>query len=140
MSNTKKNVWKSILAVVVGFVVTGLASALVDFTMNGLGVLNFDDFKNSPTWVIATVVAYRFLFNTIGSYTTARLAPINPMRLVMIGGTMGFVLSIIGAVSMWEKAAPWYNIAIVIIALPSAYIGGRLYVRLTANSANNNSR
>lgn len=128
-----RNLWKSVLAVFVGFLVAAVASALADFTMGSIGLMEFENFKNSPTWVEAIVVVYRFLFNTIGSYTTAKLAPTRPMRLVMIGGTIGFVLSIIGAASMWEKAAPWYSIAIIVIALPAAYIGGTLHAKANRN-------
>lgn len=129
MSNNKTYLWKNVTAVLVGFVVAAVASVVADIGMSSVGLLDFDNFKNSPTRVVVLVVGYRFIFNTIGSFVTARMAPANPMRLVMIGGIIGFVLSIVGAATMWDKAAPWYNLAVIIIALPAAYLGGKLHAR-----------
>lgn len=59
----------------------------------------------------------------------AKLAPNNPMKHVIIIGIIGIVLSILGAIAMWDKAIPFYNIAIILISLPSAWIGGKLFIK-----------
>jgi len=57
---------------------------------------------------------------------TARLAPSRPMLHAMILGGIGVVLSILGAVAMWDPAFAWYPIALAASALPSAWLGARL--------------
>jgi hypothetical protein len=46
-----------------------------------------------------------------------------------------FVLSIAGAVAMWDMGPPWFPVARVLIALPSTWAGGALYRRLHAGTA-----
>jgi hypothetical protein len=78
--------------------------------------------------VLAT--AYRAIYGVGASYIIARLAPNRPMRHVLIGGLIGLVVSTIGAVVTWNKGPAfgphWYPLAIIAIALPSAWVGGKL--------------
>jgi hypothetical protein len=39
------------------------------------------------------------------------------------------VLGTIGAVVMWDAGPAWYSIAIILIALPCAWVGGTLVAR-----------
>ncbi|QEC66800.1 hypothetical protein FRZ67_05595 [Panacibacter ginsenosidivorans] len=64
------------------------------------------------------------LWNSGPIYITAVLAPAKPMRHAMIGGFIGFVLSIVGAIVILDKAPHWYAISLIILALPSAWLGG----------------
>jgi hypothetical protein len=52
------------------------------------------------------------------------------MRHALIVGGIGFILSFVGAVATWNKGPAfgphWYSLALVVIALPSAWWGGRL--------------
>jgi predicted membrane-bound mannosyltransferase len=129
MNEQTKHVLKSIWAIFAGFLLVVILSAMADFGMQQVGLISFENFKNAPTLIVVVVTLYRFIFNAVGSFITARLAPKNPMKLVMIGGFIGLLMSTLGAVAMWEKAAAWYNIAIIIIALPAAYLGGKVYIR-----------
>lgn len=75
-------------------------------------------------FVVAT--AYRVVFNVVGSYVMARMAPYRPMLHAMIGGALGFVLSIAGALATWNRdlGPHWYAIAVALVAIPCAWIGG----------------
>ena len=83
-------------------------------------------FDYNASWFIILVIIYRNIYGVIGSYITAALAPAKPMRHAMIGGFIGFVLSIIGAIVMWDKPPHWYAISLIIFALPAAWLGGKL--------------
>jgi hypothetical protein len=86
------------------------------------------NFKQNSSLIVAFVVIYRFAFNVAGCYLTAKLAPNKPMKHVIIIGVIGTILGILGSVAMWDQAVPWYNIAIILISLPSAWLGGKLYL------------
>ncbi|HEY0670140.1 MAG TPA: hypothetical protein VGD22_18310 [Sphingobacteriaceae bacterium] len=120
---------KSILAVIAGLVVSAILSAVTDLIFGSTGIIKLNAFKEAPTSLILLVILYRFIFNSYGSYITAKLAPSKPMKHAMILGIIGLVLSILGTIIMWDKALPWYNVAIIVMAIPSAYIGGKLYLR-----------
>ena len=74
-------------------------------------------------------LAYRCVYAVVGSYIAARLAPRNPMRHALVLGVIGFVLSLAGAIATipMDLGPPWYPIAIVVTALPCAWLGGVLH-------------
>jgi hypothetical protein len=79
-------------------------------------------------------LAYRCVYGVIGSYIMARLAPHSPMRHVWVGAAIGFVLSIAAAIAAipMHLGPAWYPIALAFSALPTAWIGGTLYLRSQA--------
>ena len=64
------------------------------------------------------------MFGVFGCYVAARLAPARPLAHALGLGGIGGVLSTIGAVVMWEAGPAWYSLAIIGIALRSAWLGG----------------
>ena len=80
-----------------------------------------DNFKETSAIVILAVIVYRFVFNVVGCYLAAKLAPSNPMKHVIIMGIIGTVLSILGSLPLWDLA--------ILIAFPSANLRGKLYLK-----------
>ena len=120
-------VGRSIGAVVGGIVVGVVLTLITDLVLHAVGVY--------PPWgqpvsdgplVLAT--AYRMVFGVVAGYVTARLAPDRPIWHAMIGGFIGFVVSIAGAVATWNKGPAfgphWYPLALIVTALPCAWVGG----------------
>jgi hypothetical protein len=72
--------------------------------------------------------AYRLAFGTLGSLVAARLAPVRPMWHAVALGAVGTVLAALGLVATWNAALGprWYPVALVLTALPCAWVGGRL--------------
>jgi len=74
--------------------------------------------------------AYRVVYGIVGSYIIARLAPDRPMLHALIGGVIGLIVSVVGAVATWNSGPAfgphWYPIALVVTALPCAWVGGKL--------------
>ena len=80
---------------------------------------------------VATV--YRVIYAIAGSYIAAKLAPDRPMAHAVVLGAMGVLLSTVGAVATWnagpEFGPHWYPLALVVTALPGAWVGGKLFTR-----------
>jgi hypothetical protein len=78
--------------------------------------------------LLATI--YRTVFGVAGSYVTARLAPDRPMGHALAGGVLGLAVSIVGAVVTWNKGPAfgphWYPLALIVLAMPTAWAGGVL--------------
>jgi hypothetical protein len=74
---------------------------------------------------------YRTVYGVLGSYIIARLAPGRPMMHALVGGIAGLAVSILGAAATWNKGPAfgphWYPLALVVLAMPQAWVGGRLY-------------
>jgi hypothetical protein len=74
-------------------------------------------------------LGYRIVYAVVGSYIAARLAPRNPMRHALALGVVGFVVSLAGAIATipMNLGPDWYPIALVLTALPCAWLGGVLH-------------
>lgn len=124
--------WRSTGAIVLGFFAVVVLSLGTDEALHLLKVYPpwaqpmFDPLLN------LLALSYRMVYSVIGSYIAARFAPRNPMRHAMILGAIGFVLSIPGVIFITTHTnlgPAWYPIALVITALPCAWLGGFLYQR-----------
>ncbi len=73
---------------------------------------------------------YRIIYNILGSYVAARLAPDRPMGHAMILGVLGLVVGLAGAVATWNHVPPlgphWYAVVVALISIPCAWIGGKI--------------
>lgn len=123
-----KQILKSIGAIVAGFALGATLSIGTDFLFDKLRIMSMENFKDNSISIILLVIIYRFIFNMAGCFLTAKLAPKNPMKHCIVIGIIGTVLSILGSFTMWDKAIPFYNIAIILISLPSAWLGGKLFL------------
>jgi hypothetical protein len=125
------NTVKSIGAVVAGALVAILLSIGSDAVMRAAGFFTGDGqaMANGP-FLFATI--YRTVYGVAGAYLAALLAPNRPMMHALVLGILGLVASVAGAVAMWNKLPAmgprWYALALVVLALPPAWLGGKLRV------------
>ena len=127
---SKGMVWKSIGAVLAGFLANVVATTVVDIVLHLLKVFPpMGQPLDDGTSAIAT--SYRVVFGVLGCYLTARLAPANPMKHALAQGLLGVVLCAVAIVVTWNKnlGPHWYPIALAVIALPCAWLGGIFYKR-----------
>lgn len=125
-----KNTWKSIGAVLAGILVGAVLSLGTDVVLHVARVFPpWDQPASNALLLLAT--AYRTVYSIAGSYVTARLAPNRPMLHALMLGTMGLVVCIVGAVVTWNKGPAfgphWYPVALIVLALPQCWVGGKLY-------------
>jgi hypothetical protein len=127
-TRTSRRWGRSVVAVVVGIVVGAVLSLGVDEVLHVTGMY--------PPWgrpmsdgLFALATAYRLLFSVLGCYVIARLAPDRPMLHALVGGAIGLVLCIVGAVTTWntDLGPHWYSVLLAVTALPCAWIGGRFW-------------
>jgi hypothetical protein len=118
----------------VGPVLAGLATIFAtttatDVVLHATGVFPPSGAVGMSDALFVLAFSYRAVFDVFGCYLTARLAPARPMRHAMILGAIGLVLSILGAIALWDPEFAWYPIALAASALPSGWLGGRLAVQ-----------
>ena len=124
---------RSILAVVVGVVFIIVVTTLVDIALHLTGIYPpMNQPLNDSLALLAT--GYRIIISIAGAWLTARLSPDKPMKHAMALGYVGTVLGLIGLAATWGKglAPDWYPIALVVLAIPQCWAGGRLYELLSA--------
>jgi hypothetical protein len=126
---------KSIVAVVLGLVVVVVLSNGTDQVLHATGVFPPSG-QRMADGLFALALGYRVVAQVLGAWLTARFAPRNPMKHAWVLGFIGLVLSIAGAVAsiITDLGPVWYAVALAVSALPTAWLGGVIYVRRAARS------
>ncbi len=119
---------KSVGAVLAGFIFIVITHTGTDAILESAGILPKDNLFVG-TGLILFVLAYRAVFSVIGCYIAARLAPSGPMKHALALGLIGVLLSAAGAIATanMNLGPAWYAWTLVIISLPVAWLGGKLY-------------
>lgn len=122
---------RSAAAVILGFVAVAVLSLATDQALHVLEIY--------PPWgepmhepgLNLLALTYRCVYAVVGSYIAAKFAPRNPMRHALALGAVGFLLSLLGAIAVIPMGLgpAWLPIALVLTALPCAWLGGVLYGR-----------
>ena len=124
-----RNVGRSIFAFFAGFLLGIFLSLGTDVALNKIGTFpSLGSPMSSGLLLIATI--YRTIYGVLGSYVIARLAPNRSMWHALIGGVVGLVLNIVGVMVTWNRGLGphWYPLALTALAMPTAWLGGKLRV------------
>lgn len=119
---------RSVWVIVAGVLVIIVVTTLVDIVLHVVKVYPpMDQPLDDKLSALAT--GYRVVISVGGAWLTARLAPDRPMRHALILGCVGVVLGTIGLVVTWNKGLGphWYPIALVVLAVPQCWAGGKLF-------------
>jgi hypothetical protein len=125
------NILKGIGAVLAGMIFIVLSHTGMDFILERLGIFPPPEQGLHITWMVVTATIYRSLLTVAGGYITAALAPNRPMLYATILGLIGILAGTAGAiVTIPMGLAPaWYPIALVVLALPCTWLGGKLQTK-----------
>jgi hypothetical protein len=118
---------QSILALLAGFGVAVVLSIVTDILLHKVGFYPPLGQPSSSS-VLAVATLYRTVYGILSAWVTARLAPYRPLAHAMIGGAIGMSLALAGAIATWNMnlGPHWYSLALVVLALPTAWVGGKL--------------
>jgi surface polysaccharide O-acyltransferase-like enzyme len=124
-----RRILRSIGAVLAGLLAIIILSSATDMALHATGIFPPSGQPMADAlFLLAT--AYRIVYGVAGSYLAARLAPDRPMQHALALGVVGLAISTAGAVATWNAGSAfgpkWYPLAVIAIALPCAWAGGRL--------------
>ena len=131
-SKSPRRIGRSIAAILIGMA-AGIAVTLgTDFALHAMKVFPPWD-QRVPDGLLALATFYRTVYCVAAAYLSGRLAPYRPVLHAMVGGVVGFLVNIAGTVATWNGGpayeAHWYPIALIVLALPSSWLGGFLRER-----------
>jgi len=123
-----RRILRRVGAVIAGILVTVVFSIGTDVAMYAFGLIPpLGQPMSDAHWPLLLATVY----GIAGAWLTARLAPDRPMLHSLVLGLLGLVLSIIGAAATWNAepslGPKWYPLALIVIALPTAWVGGKLH-------------
>ena len=129
-TESRPSKWKSVWAVVAGFIVIVILSMGMDAVMHVAGIFPpWGEVMTNGLYAWATV--YRVVFSIVGCYVAARLAPNRPMAHALWLGVLGVVISAVATIVTWSRGPSfgphWYPIALVLVSIPCAWVGGKIY-------------
>jgi hypothetical protein len=120
---------RSTAAVFAGIVSIFALSIVGDFFFHSL-THTPNDQPMYDNGLLAIALGYRAVFGVLASIVVAWLAPSHKVGHALVFGGIGVAIGTIGAISMWSYAVPWYNIGVILVALPAAWVGARLFLNL----------
>ncbi len=128
-TRTPRRTLRSVGAVVAGLVVIAAFSTITDVVLSAVHVYPAVGTPLRDPALYLLALAYRTAYSIFGCWLAARLAPSAPMRHALVLGAIGVVLSIVGVIAniVADLGPNWYPIALVIVALPCAWVGGALH-------------
>lgn len=126
---SSRNVPRSIGAVFAGIVVGVALSIGTDVLLRSAGIFPALGVRMADSLLLLATV-YRTAYSVLAAYVTARLAPRRPMFHALVGAFIGIVVATMGAIVTWNAGPQygphWYPIALIVLALPTAWAGGRI--------------
>jgi hypothetical protein len=132
-----KNTFKSIAAVLAGFVTDLVLSIGTDTILEKLGIFPPQNDPGSfVPWMLVLALFYRSIYAVAGGYVTTALAPDRPMRHAVILGIIGLIIGTFGTIENWNTtsaSAAWYPILLILLSLPCVWLGGKLRTSLGTN-------
>jgi hypothetical protein len=127
---------RSIWAIGAGVLSIIVVTTLVDILLHIVKV--YPDMDQPLTdGLAALATAYRVLISVAGAWLTAKLAPTDPLGHALKLGYVGIGLGTIGLIATWNAGLGphWYPIALVVLAVPQCWAGGKLFVAMQAPQA-----
>ena len=118
---------RSIFAVLAGIAVGIVLSVGTDNGLHAIGLVPAQN-ERWPNQLLLLAAVYRSIYGVIASYIIARLAPNRPMGHSLLAGALGMLVSTLGAAAAWSNTMGqhWYEIALVLTAIPTAWVGAKL--------------
>jgi hypothetical protein len=133
-ARTSRRIGKSIFAVLIGIVAGVAVTLATDAVLHAIHLFPPWD-QRVPDMLLLLATIYRTIYSIGASYLTARLAPYSPMQHALVGGAIGFAVSVAGAVATWNGGPQfqphWYPVVLILLALPCAWVGGMLRLKQT---------
>jgi hypothetical protein len=130
--SSSRQLGRSVVAVLVGMAVAIALTLVTDLVLQKMHIFPPRGERMSDR-LLLLATAYRTVYGIAAGYLTAYLAPYRPIAHALVGGAFGFAASLAGAVATWNVSAAygphWYPVALVVLALPQAWLGGWLCAR-----------
>jgi hypothetical protein len=132
-SAARGSAFRSVAAVLAGFITVFFLSTATDFLLEATGVFTPPSEGFFVTWMIVLAVVYRTIYTALGGFLAARLAPHRPMLHAVILGAIGVVMGTLGAVVSAGRSPLWFPVLLIVLTLPAVWFGAKVAEEFTGD-------
>jgi hypothetical protein len=123
-----KPILRSILAFIAAIAATFILSYGTDAILVAARLMKSGSLPDSVV-IIALIITYRTVYNVLGAFIVAKLAPKRPMTHAMVLAVLGIVGSLSAMAAISDSSQYYYPIILSILVLPSTWLGAKLAIR-----------
>lgn len=123
----KKIPFRLILSVMAGIATSTVLSVMTHQVLHLFGIFPPAFKPMFDTQVLWIALTYHSIYAVIGAMVTAHVAREKARRAVMILGTKGAVIWLLGTLLLWKHSPPWFNISKAVTEVPLSLLGGWFY-------------
>jgi hypothetical protein len=116
-----------ILAIIAGMVIITILSVGTDTILEATGIFPPLGEPLFDTNLLLLATVYRFIYQVVGSYISARIAKERASAAAWTMGIIGAVMWLIGTFTMEGHSPYWYGILGAVLSIPSTLLGRRFY-------------
>lgn len=125
----KRNIFKSIGVIILGFAISEILSVLTDFLLESIGVLPDPEEGLFGTANILIALSYRMNYTIFTGFIVAKLSPNKPMLHAMILGGIGTALTLLSLSDpdIAAKSELWFVYTLAALTIPCLWLGVKIY-------------
>ncbi|HSX00584.1 MAG TPA: hypothetical protein VLH38_06135 [Patescibacteria group bacterium] len=123
-----KTISRSILAFLAAVAVTFALSYGTDAILVAANLMKSNALPDSVA-IVALIIAYRTVYNVLGAYIVAKLAPKRPMLHAMVLGVFGIIGALSAMAAQPDYSPAYYPVILALLILPSVWLGVKLEER-----------
>lgn len=117
---------RSILAVIVGFVVWSVLWVGSDAVLSAVSADYAEGLKNFSTSILLIGIVRSVIISIIAGYVTAFIAGNQAKVLAVFAlGVLLLVFGILVQASVWNQIPIWYHLVFLALLIPMSLLGGR---------------
>jgi hypothetical protein len=122
-----KNLFRSVCAVLIGFISVVALSISIDFIFEVLGIFPGATHPELYVpWMLVVALIYRSFAAVLGGYITAKFSSARSMCRVYALMILGFIGGVAGVVNGWSYGNRWYPVLLAVTGPVFVWLGGKL--------------
>jgi hypothetical protein len=117
--------WRSIAAVVFGYVITGVLIVITDQIFE-LTIPGFKQMAMPPDFYFAVSIVTDALYSAVGGWLCATIAKRRIQDHVLALIALGELVGVVSTVALWQTVPHYYSFVLLAIYPPAVWFGSKL--------------
>lgn len=121
----RPSIWRSVGAVLAGYVVIGVLVVLTDQAWS-MSVRGFSSLPQPPAYYFAISLLTDFLYSAVGGWVSVRVAQRRQLQHAVGLIVFGELIGIATQFFLWSTVPHWYGLSLLILYPAGVWLGAKL--------------